>query len=81
MQESIKPNKNLGQNFLKNKYTINTIFDILNISKSDHILEIGPGQVLTGLNIKIFSRENNSTILNLPTFSPEKMNTALEELI
>ena len=44
MQESIKPNKNLGQNFLKNKYTINTIIDILNISKSDHILEIGPGQ-------------------------------------
>jgi len=44
MQESIKPNKNLGQNFLKNKYTINTIIDILNISKSDHIVEIGPGQ-------------------------------------
>ncbi len=44
MQESIKPNKNLGQNFLKNEYTINTIISILNISKSDYILEVGPGQ-------------------------------------
>ena len=44
MQHSIKPNKKLGQNFLINSYTINTIIEILNISEDDLVLEVGPGQ-------------------------------------
>ncbi len=43
MLEKIKPNKNLGQNFLINTYTINTIIDILNISENDYVIEVGPG--------------------------------------
>ena len=31
MQDNIKPNKKLGQNFLINEYTINTILEILDI--------------------------------------------------
>ena len=37
MENKIKPNKKLGQNFLINKYTINTILEILDIKKDDHI--------------------------------------------
>ena len=44
MTEKIKPNKKLGQNFLINKYTINTLLEIIDISKNDLILEVGPGQ-------------------------------------
>ena len=44
MQHNIKPNKKLGQNFLINSYTINTIIEILNISEDDLVLEVGPGQ-------------------------------------
>ena len=44
MTEKIKPNKKLGQNFLINKYTINTLLEIIYISKNDLILEVGPGQ-------------------------------------
>ena len=44
MENKIKPNKKLGQNFLINKYTINTILEILDIKKDDHIIEIGPGK-------------------------------------
>ena len=44
MTEKIKPNKRLGQNFLINKYTINTLLEIIDISKNDLILEVGPGQ-------------------------------------
>jgi phospholipid N-methyltransferase len=44
MQRNIKPNKKLGQNFLINSYTINTIIEILNISEDDLVLEVGPGQ-------------------------------------
>ena len=44
MQHNIKPNKKLGQNFLINSYTINTIIEILNISENDLVLEVGPGQ-------------------------------------
>lgn len=44
MENKIKPNKKLGQNFLVNKYTINTILEILDIKKDDHIIEVGPGK-------------------------------------
>ena len=44
MQDKLKPNKKLGQNFLINKFTINTIIEILNISNNDLILEVGPGK-------------------------------------
>ena len=44
MTEKIKPNKRLGQNFLINKYTINTLLEIIDISKNDLVLEVGPGQ-------------------------------------
>ena len=44
MIEKIQPNKKLGQNFLINKYTINTLLEIIDISKNDLILEVGPGQ-------------------------------------
>ena len=53
MIDNIKPKKSLGQNFLKNKYTINTIVDILELQKDECILEIGPGQgALTEFLIK-----------------------------
>lgn len=44
MLDKIKPNKNLGQNFLINEYTINTITEILDIKKEDFVLEVGPGK-------------------------------------
>ena len=44
MLKNIIPNKKLGQNFLINKYTINTLLEILSISKDDYVVEIGPGQ-------------------------------------
>jgi len=51
MQDSIKPNKNLGQNFLINEYVINTILEILDIKKDDYILEVGPGKGALTKNI------------------------------
>lgn len=40
--------KSLGQNFLKSKKIVDTIIDVSDISKSDTVLEIGPGKgVLT----------------------------------
>ena len=44
MQDKIKPNKNLGQNFLINEYLINIILEILDIKEDDCILEVGPGK-------------------------------------
>ena len=53
MTEKIKPKKSLGQNFLVNKYTIDTLIEIINLSENDLILEVGPGQgALTGNVIK-----------------------------
>ena len=51
MQDNIKPNKNLGQNFLINEYVINTILEILDIKKDDYILEVGPGKGALTRNI------------------------------
>ena len=44
MENNIKPNKRLGQNFLINKYTISTILEILDIKDNDYVVEIGPGK-------------------------------------
>jgi 16S rRNA (adenine1518-N6/adenine1519-N6)-dimethyltransferase len=44
MSKNIKPNKKLGQNFLINKYTINTLMEILAVSEDDYVVEIGPGK-------------------------------------
>tara|TARA_B100000035_G_scaffold62460_1_gene50542 strand:- start:44 stop:814 length:771 start_codon:yes stop_codon:yes gene_type:complete len=44
MVDNIKPKKNLGQNFLKNKYTINKIIEILDLKDNECIIEVGPGQ-------------------------------------
>ena len=44
MVDKIKPKKNLGQNFLKNKYTINKIIEILDLKDNECIIEVGPGQ-------------------------------------
>ena len=44
MQNNIKPNKKLGQNFLINEYVINIILEILDIKADDSILEVGPGR-------------------------------------
>ena len=51
MQDNIKPNKNLGQNFLINEYVINTILEILDIKKDEYILEVGPGKGALTKNI------------------------------
>ena len=51
MQDNIRPNKNLGQNFLINEYVINTILEILDIKKDDYILEVGPGKGALTKNI------------------------------
>ena len=59
MTEKIKPNKKLGQNFLINKYTINTLLEIIDISKNDLILEVGPGQ--GALTREIIKKTKNYT--------------------
>jgi len=51
MQDNIRPNKNLGQNFLINEYVINIILEILDIKKDDYILEVGPGKGALTKNI------------------------------
>ena len=51
MQGNIRPNKNLGQNFLINEYVINIILEILDIKKDDYILEVGPGKGALTKNI------------------------------
>ena len=37
------PKKSLGQNFLNDNQTLNTIIESGEISKNDVVLEIGPG--------------------------------------
>ena len=51
MLDNTKPNKKLGQNFLINEYTINTILEILDIKQEDFILEVGPGHGALTKNI------------------------------
>ena len=51
MLDNTKPNKKLGQNFLINEYTINTILEILDIKQEDFVLEVGPGHGALTKNI------------------------------
>tara|TARA_B100000767_G_C19775729_1_gene542452 strand:+ start:3209 stop:3982 length:774 start_codon:yes stop_codon:yes gene_type:complete len=51
MLDNTKPNKKLGQNFLINEYTINTILEILDIKQEDSVLEVGPGHGALTKNI------------------------------
>ncbi len=56
-QLEIKPNKQLGQNFLIDKNIVNKIILLSEISKSDIILEIGPGLgALTEQLIKLVNK-------------------------
>jgi 16S rRNA (adenine1518-N6/adenine1519-N6)-dimethyltransferase len=41
--KSIRPNKNLGQNFLTDPNIINKIINACDFQSSDHVVEIGPG--------------------------------------
>ena len=42
-KHGIKPKKGLGQNFLQDEHHLSKIISIANISKTDTVLEIGPG--------------------------------------
>ena len=55
-----KPKKSLGQNFLIDKNIINKIVDIVNVSKNQDILEIGPG--LGSLTSKIIESNPKSLL-------------------
>ncbi len=55
-----KPKKSLGQNFLIDNNIINKIVDIVNVSKNQDILEIGPG--LGSLTSKIIESNPKSLL-------------------
>ena len=75
------PKKSLGQNFLKNNDILNKIVDIGDISKTDTILEIGPG---TGnLTEKILGKNPKNIIViekdnHLATHLKKKFNKKIE---
>ena len=58
MLDNTKPNKKLGQNFLINEYTINTILEILDIKQEDFVLEVGPGHGALTKNIVKKTKED-----------------------
>ncbi len=69
----INPKKSLGQNFLIDENTINKIVNLVDFSKNDEILEVGPG---TGnLTEKILEKNPNKFLL------VEKDNNLYDELI
>jgi 16S rRNA (adenine1518-N6/adenine1519-N6)-dimethyltransferase len=62
---NIKAKKSLGQNFLKNKRVLEKIIDVSNLSKSDLVLEVGPGkgaltkQILkTGAKVLVIEKDH-----------------------
>lgn len=70
----IKPIKDLGQNFLRNTEAINKIVSLLNISKGDEILEIGPGEgVITKVCLKS-SEDFKLVALDIDPRSVEELN-------
>jgi 16S rRNA (adenine1518-N6/adenine1519-N6)-dimethyltransferase len=42
-EHSLKPNKRLSQNFLIDKNILNNIIEDANLTRNEHVLEIGPG--------------------------------------
>ena len=67
----IKAKKSLGQNFLVDKNVINKIVDAGNISRTDVILEVGPGtgnltkSIIEKKPRKIFVIEKDNNLANL----------------
>ena len=80
MIEKIKPDKKLGQNFLINNFTINTLNEIINVNEEDLILEIGPGQgaltesIIKKTNFYIGVEKDN----NLCKFLKKKFNNNIK---
>ena len=71
-ENSIKPKKSLGQNFLVNQKDLNKIVNSADIKPSDTVLEIGPGTgLLTRLLIEkaktVIAIEKDSRLANLLT--------------
>ena len=53
----MKPNKRLGQNFLKDKRVINKMIASANISKDDVVIEVGPGKGALTKEIALRARQ------------------------
>ena len=59
----IKPNKNLGQNFLIRKSKIKKISELISEHKSQEVLEIGPG--LGALTSEIINKKKSIYLFNI----------------
>lgn len=69
-QHNIKPSKHLGQNFLIDQKTLNTIIETANLSSKDTVLEVGPGigtltQELAKKAGKVIAIEKDSTMVEI----------------
>jgi 16S rRNA (adenine1518-N6/adenine1519-N6)-dimethyltransferase len=68
----IKPSKGLGQHFLVDKPSLETIMDAAAVTKDDTVLEIGPGlgvmtRPLTGLAGQVIAVETDQVLASLLT--------------
>jgi len=61
----IKPIKNLGQNFLRNHDSIESLVKLLEISNQDNILEIGPGEGVITKEILKIQKEFTLTCIDI----------------
>ena len=59
----MKAKKHLGQNFLENKETLYKILESANITKNDHVIEIGPGHGV--LSRELLQRAKKVTAIEL----------------
>ena len=75
----MKAKKNLGQNFLIDEVALNKIIEIVNATKTDHFLEIGPGR---GALTEIFAKNtrrldaielDKDLLLNLRLINSERL--------
>ncbi len=67
---NIKPNKRLGQNFLKNKSIVNKIIKAANLKPNDTVIEIGPGlgvltKELARITKKVIAIEKDKNICEI----------------